>query len=158
MADRSARDPAACFVALARTNCYWSGGNDPPAGEVDLTKLWAVLPRISHVFVAARNLTLGDMRSETLTELELELDGEVMVRGLEPLLAGSAPNLRELHDVGDTIRIAIENAPITLPPTRLHLPFADASAKHRIHMRYPFATFSTFATEVDGDRYEQTGE
>lgn len=136
-------------------NCYWSGGNDPPAGDLDLSALWSALPQISHVHVTARNIIPGEVRSETLTALEL--DGEVMHQHLEPLLAGSAPNLRELvlHDVGPAIRIAIENAPIALPLTRLQLPHVDASAQRRILERYPVATFSP---SEDGDRYERTGE
>ena len=135
-------------------DCYQSGGNNPPAGEVDLTNLWPALPRASQVFVAARTITPGAIRSETLTELEL--DGEVKGQDLEPLLAGSAPNLRDLvlHDVGPGFLIALEKAPV-LPLTRLVLPYADEVAQERVRARYPFVTFALF---YDGDRYEQAGE
>lgn len=137
-----------------RINSYWTGGNDPPAGALELTKLWAALPRVTRVVVAARTILPGEIRSETLTELEL--DGSVLPANLAPLFAGSAPNLTKLvlHDVGASIGMTLEKG-ITLPLATLALPHLDARTQERIVAKYPFATF---AKKRRGDRYAQLGE
>lgn len=134
---------------------YRRGGNDPPAGSLDLTPLWSALPWIRIVYAGARWVTPGD-GCETLETLDL--DGGVLAPELEPLLRGSAPNLRSLtlHDVAPaSFASVLDSVPTTLPLTRLVLPHASAAVKERIHRRYPSVTF--LAAE-DGDRYEQTGE
>lgn len=49
----------------------------------------------------------------------------------------------------------IEAATITLPLTKLHLPYTTPGTEVRIRARYACATFA--ARELE-DRYEQTGE
>ncbi len=137
-------------------NSYWRGGNDPPAGDVDLTKLWAVVPRIARVTVAARYITPGDPHSETLTQLDF--DGEIAIDQLAAVLGGSAPNLRELslHDVDPgALALALEASKTSLPLTKLALPHATEEQQERIRARYACATF---ASPYDGDRYERLGE
>lgn len=134
---------------------YWRGGNDPPAGSLDLTPLWSALPWIRIVYAGARWITPGT-GCETLETLDL--DGHVTATELEPLLRGSARSLRSLtlHDVDPaSFASVLDKVPTTLPLTRLVLPHASAAIKERIHRRYPSVTF--LAAE-EGDRYEQTGE
>ncbi len=153
--DYLAERPRECWRDVG-VNSYWRGGGDPPAGEVDLTKLWAALSRVTRVFIAARRVTPGDVRSDTL--IELEIDGHVAIAELAPLLAGSAPKLKSLvlHDVDPGgFALALETSKSSLPLTKLVLPHATEAVQQRIHAHYSQATFSL---PYDGDRYERVGE
>lgn len=88
---------AAVRPALRRVflSSYWRGGNDPPAGEIDLDPLWGdELPRLESLHVAAKTLRPGSLASKTLRELNL--DGDVEPKQLAPLLKMSAPGLTSL--------------------------------------------------------------
>jgi len=123
---------AACRIL--EIDSYLNRGNDPPEGVVDLTLLWDALPRITSLVVHAREITLGALRSPTLTSLEL--DGRVDSKELAPLLAHSLPALREL----------------VLPDTDPQFEAAIARAGLRAQLT------KLVVTAADADRYEQTGE
>jgi uncharacterized protein (TIGR02996 family) len=149
-----ASQPRPCWRSLT-INSYLRGGNDPPCGDLDISALWDVLPRIQSVSITARYITPGAVRSETLTELDL--NGEVLSADLKGILAGGTPNLQELylHDVDPGALAEVLEASPLLPLTKLGVPYASGSAAQRILARYPCALFAERDT---GDRYEQTGE
>ncbi len=149
-----AKQPRPCWRSLT-LNSYWRGGNDPPAGDLDVSALWAVLPRIQKLRITARTITPGALQSVTLEELAL--DGGVDAAELAPLFAGSAPYLRELelYDVdADRLGSIIEGAASAPPLTKLVVSSPRSRVVKSIQARYPMVTF----VDKDRDRYEQTGE
>ncbi len=155
--DAIAEQPRRCLRSL-HVYSYRRGGNEPPCGDFDLSAIWAQLPRVERVYAGARYVTPGAVRSATLTRLEL--DGEVAVKDLEPLLAGGAPNLRELtlHDVDPgafAFALPLDGSTLGARLTKLELPRATGAAAELIRAWCPAATFKG---PVDPDRYEQTGE
>jgi uncharacterized protein (TIGR02996 family) len=156
--DVIAAAPRRCLRAL-HVYSYWRGGNDPPAGELDLSTLWTALPRLATCYAGARYLTASRIRSATLTRLEL--DGEVVSGDVEPVVvAEGTPNLRELvlHDVDPAACALVlqrEYPALGSQLTTLQLPHAIDAIADRIRRWCPAVTF---APPDDGDRYEQTGE
>lgn len=151
-----AAQPRPCWRSLS-INSYWRGGNDPPSGELDLSALWAVLPRIQTVRVTARYLRPGLDELDHGTLERLTLDGEVTATSLRPVFSGSTPKLAELelYDVdADQLGAVIEAA--TAPPALAKLVVSSPRSRvvSAISARYPMVTF----VDRERERYEQTGE
>ncbi len=179
---------AAVRPALRRVvlSSYWRGGNDPPAGEIDLDPLWGdELPRLESLHVAAKTLSPGSLASKTLRELNL--DGDVEPKQLAPLLKMSAPNLTSLTVVElstphaffrDLVRSPLASKLATLAvsgdsldPATVTVLTDNAKALAGIaSLTLPFADMSaqaaikkklpkaSFAAKRDPSRYVQTGE
>ena len=136
-------------------NCYHTGGNDPPCGDLDITTLWDALPRLEELDIAARYVTPGSLGSTNLHKLRV--DGSVSSADLQPLLEMSAPALRELElcDVDGGFGTAVVTSPLAAALSALKLPYTDNHGQAVIRMRIPCVTF---LPNHDGDRYEQVGE
>jgi len=149
-----AERPRLCLRSL-EIRSFLRGGNEPPAGDLELEPLSTALPRLTTLRVSARCIDPGGLASSTLETLEL--DGEVTASSLGPLLASCCPKLRELvlTDVDGAFGNALADSPLATQLRKLTLPFVEPADRPALERAVPGVTF---LPAPDGDRYEQIGE